>query len=239
MKLQTLDALTASGTKFLILSKSGGGKTQLGSTLPGKTIYVSLENGLNTLRKIREKRKDVFYYDCTKDDDDNPVPDELRPERFNQALQLAIQSDAKNIIIDSFTELGEVIHKALKVVHPGNNQNYEVYRVLAEKLISCAKMLRDVPNKNVVILALESYERDENGALMVLPDIPGKKTAPKLPALFDEVYTLHAQEDEKTGKIKRFLQTDDTKSHFGKSRSGLLDLYEPADLGHILKKIHS
>jgi hypothetical protein len=88
----------------------------------------------------------------------------------------------------------------------------------------------------VVFTALSSVEKDENNHRYVGVSMVGAM-ADKVPAYFDEVFYLHVEKDEESGKTKRMFITEKSDRITAKDRSGTLNKYEPADLGHVSKKI--
>jgi hypothetical protein len=66
--------------------------------------------------------------------------------------------------------------------------------------------------------------------------MPGNKTGQALPYFFDEVLALRCEPDA-DGKPQRALMTDSDGVWLAKDRSSKLDIYEPADLGAVIRKI--
>jgi len=82
--------------------------------------------------------------------------------------------------------------------------------------------------------------KDEaTGRVSAALSMPGAKLAQALPYLFDEVFHLFAAQDKESGELQRWLQTSGDQRADAKDRSGKLDMYEPADLSHIVAKIRA
>jgi hypothetical protein len=81
-------------------------------------------------------------------------------------------------------------------------------------------------------------QADEQGRLLYSPSMPGNKTGQSLPYFFDEVLALRVEKDP-DGAVQRALQCDGDGLWQAKDRSGKLEAWEPADLGHIIRKVQS
>jgi len=96
------------------------------------------------------------------------------------------------------------------------------------------KALRDMSPYNVFFTCLNKYEKD-GMSLKEEFSFPGAKTKDSIKAWLDLV--LKYEVFEKDDKKFRMLITDVTINPLAKDRSGVLDQYEPAHLGNIMKKI--
>ncbi len=221
--------------KFLIIGEPGSGKTTLAGTIKESTIIISAEAGLLCLR---DKSTDVI--DISLDDEGKAVPKDKRIARLGEAYAY-LNSDAarakyKWVFIDSLTEISQNIVEQLQVEFPDRKDSLVLYGENAKRMRSLVKSFRDLPGYGVVFTALSSVEKDENNQRYTGVNIIGKM-ADMLPAFFDEVFYLHSEKDEESGKTKRILVTEKSDKLMAKDRSGVLDKFEPADLGHIINKI--
>lgn len=210
------------GIKMLIWGESGSGKTRLSGTLdPQSTLILSAENGLLSLK---EHSINALRIDSVKD----------LADAFEFCQSTAAEG-IKNIVLDSLTEIGEqVLANAKKIVKDPR----QAYGELIEKVLELAKKFRDLQGKNVIFLCKhERFQDPVSGVTMFGPSMPGKSVGPQLPYLFDEVFKIDSAVHPETKQRYHFLQTGKDAQNVCKDRSGALDMYEPADLNHILSKI--
>ena len=90
--------------------------------------------------------------------------------------------------------------------------------------------------KHVYMSAKLEKTQDEIGRVLYSPSMPGNKTGQSLPYFFDEVLALRVEKDSE-GNVQRALMCDSDGLWLAKDRSGKLDAWEVADLGHIIAKI--
>lgn len=217
--IQSTKGAASNGIKCLIFGSSGSGKTRLASTLQGKTLILSAEAGLLSLREYDidsitintwDELKEAYKYCCTKE---------------------AAHYD--NIVIDSLSEIAEVVLENAKTnVKDGRM----AYGEMAEQVVKIVKAFRDMEGKNIIMLAKVERAKDElSGAMLYTPSFPGAKLAQNLPYLFDEVFAMRT--DKHGDETVRFLQCQRDNQYEAKDRSGALDQFEPADLSEIINKI--
>lgn len=219
IKINSTNQAAQHGIKCLIYGQSGAGKTRLSATLKGRTIILSAEAGLLSLREF-----DIPSVTIT-------TMDELE-EAY---AYLAESSEYDNIVLDSLSEIAEqVLEHEKRTCKDGRM----AYAQLGEKVVQLVKAFRDLPGKNVVCIAkVERAKDDMTGAMLYSPSFPGSKLAANLPYYFDEVWALRVEKDA-DGNPLRVLQTAADNQWTAKDRSGALDQYEDADLGAVFDKIH-
>jgi hypothetical protein len=98
------------------------------------------------------------------------------------------------------------------------------------------RAFRDLPNRHVLMTAKLEKTTDEMGRVLYSPSMPGNKTGQSLPYFFDEVLALRVEKDA-DGQIQRALMCDSDGLWLAKDRSGVLDVWEGADLGELITKI--
>jgi len=227
-KVQSTADIQVMNVKFLVYGLSGAGKTRLTRTLP-QPFILSAEAGLLSLRQEQipyariETVDDLSYwYDWF-------YRAAMDPDPNNQVRQ-----HVKSIGLDSITEIAEQILANAKAKAKDPRQ---AYGDLLMQAIDTIKKFRDLPYFHVYMSCKQEYQKDEvAGTFMNGPMMPGSKVGPQLPYLFDEVFQLAKAKDEK-GTEFHFLRTQTDGQNVAKDRSGALDVFEPADLGHCLQKI--
>lgn len=207
--------VTASNAYVLIAGESGIGKTTLAKTLKGKTLIVSAESGLLSLK---DTNIDVWELDTFAD--------------FREAMTALSETDYDNIYIDSLTEIMELLVDEAKTQFEG----FKLWGHYTETAIKVLKFLRDLKGFNVYFTCLTKQEKD--GLHMVDKfDFSGSKIQDKIKSYFDEV--IHYKTIEFEGEKTRVLVTDSLESPLAKDRSGRLNKYEKPDLGALTEKVLS
>lgn len=228
MEIKKTSEVKNAGLSMLIYGESGVGKTSLASTLSGKTLIISAEGGLLSL-----KNSEIDYVE---------VKGANATEKYNSLVAIMLEVyngvEYSNIFIDSLTEISQIIvdHNFLLI----NNDSSKGLRAFGEankQMKSFIKFCRDTPNYNFIITALAQTDKDEFNRRYKLPDLIGK-LAQQVSQYYDEVFYLHKSEEEKEdGSKKRILYTDLQQS-VSKDRSGnLLPAIEEPNLENIIKEI--
>jgi len=231
MKIHSTNDLGANRLKILIYGEAGSGKTSLVKTLKEKTLVISAEAGLLSI-----KGSGIDYIDVSLDDNGQPVPKEHRLNRFQDVykyvLQKEVQEKYKWLFIDSLTEIGQNLLEGLQKIYPEKKDGMNLWGDYDKQAKAFVKSFRDLPYYNVCFTALEKEEKDNDNRRHMKVDMDGK-VGKRLPAFFDEVFWLHVDSD--TGE--RHLWTSRRDDRVAKDRSGMLDTEEPADLQLIVNKI--
>ena len=217
--LKRTGSLGATAVKFLGYGGAGYGKTRAISTLP-TPITLSAEAGLLSLKEY-----DLPYIEITSLAD------------LHDAYAWLIGSDEakafESVALDSFSEIAEVVlADEKKVLVSGKLRDpRQAYGAMADKMADLLRAFRDLPGKHVYFSAKMEKAIDELGMSTFAPSMPGNKFAQQLPYFFDEVFAFRKE----AGHFAIMTGTDGLWS--AKDRSGKLDLWEPPDLGAIIKKI--
>lgn len=218
--LNSTKDFTQKGVKVLVYGNAGAGKTYLCSTLP-KVLIVSAESGLLTLRnhnlpyitvKSSQDLADVYRYITESD----------------EAKQF------ESIALDSVSEIAEV---CLSEYKESEKDGRQAYMKMQEDVVKILRSFRDI-EKNVYFSAKMERTEDADGNLYYAPSFPGKNLTTNVSYFFDEVFALLTRKNEE-GKIERSLLTQTDNKYIAKDRSGVLDMYEEADLGKVIAKIGS
>jgi len=222
-----------SGVKVLVHAPAGTGKTVLLSTAPAPLI-ISGEKGLLSLKKknlvkIFGENNPAITYDI-------PVMKIATFTDLQQALAVCKtnQVDAfQTIGLDSITEMAEQCLANAKATVKDPRQ---AYGELIEQMVDIVKQFRDLPNKNIVVIAKQAAVDVGNNATKMMPSMPGSKLGQMLPYYFDEVFCLRMAKDV-NGNDTRYVQTQPDFQYEAKDRSGSLDINEIPNLTHIFNKI--
>lgn len=200
------------GIKGMVYGASGVGKTYLLASAP-KPIIISAEKGLRSLRKFHLPAIETTTYD-----------------QFSAAMQYVTSRacDAWTICLDSGSEIAETVldNESKKSKDPR-----KAYGEMSILLARAFRALRDIPNRHVIMLAKEEYQKDgPSGAMLWRPSFPGQVIPQAAPYFFDEVFQLKPFDPLTPGQPKRrFLRTQPDLQNVAKSRSGNLLEWENAD----------
>lgn len=216
----TKQAAQVNGIKILTYGQAGAGKTSLCATTNEKTIIISAESGLLSLRHA-----DIDVIEVTS------IADVHEAYAF---ITSDAGKDYRWVCLDSISEIAEVV---LNFEKKNTKDPRQAYGALSEQMQDLLRAFRDLPGKNVFMSAkMASVKDDITGAVLYGPSMPGAKLGQGIPYLFDEVFVLRAEKAD-DGQVYRTLQTGGDFSYVAKDRSGCLDLYEAPNLAAIAAKI--
>lgn len=197
---------------------AGVGKTPLCATAPSPLI-LSAERGLLSLKRTNTPYIEITGYASL-------------VEAYQWCAGSAEARQFWTYCLDSLSEIAEVV---LTEEKRKSKDPRKAYGEVIEQVVMLARAFRDLPGKNVVLVAKEEYSKDEtSGAVLYQPSMPGNKLGPKLPYFFDEVFRM---EYNPSNRAQRGLHTVGSFQHVARDRSGMLAEYEPCDLTVVFKKI--
>lgn len=219
MNLRSTNTVTTNGLKVLIYGEAGAGKTTLIKTLP-RPLILSAEGGLLSLR-----RENLPFIEIH-------TVEELRDAaRWLESSEEAKQFES--VALDSISEIAEVVLSTEKML---NKDGRAAYGNMNDTMTKVIRSFRDLPNRHVYFSAKMEKAQDETGAMLFSPSMPGKTLTQGLPFFFDEVFALRVGRNDK-GEPMRMLMCRPDGLWTAKDRAGALEIWEPADLGAIIKKI--
>ena len=217
------DLVDSQGAKLLVYGISGGGKTSLCQTAPGKTLVISMEAGLLSI-------KDAQNLTAIE------VKEASEIEEIAQLLESG-KLDYDTVCLDSVTEMSEIV---LANELRKNKDPRKAYGEVIQIMTKTMRRFRDLPI-HVVFIAKQQEVRDEaTGMFHYQPMMVGTKLPTQIPYFFDEVLCLRTfdVEDNKGNKsTERWLQTTLGANYIAKDRSGKLEAFEATDLSYIINKL--
>jgi len=207
--------------KALVYGAAGSGKTVLCNTTNERTLVISAESGLLSLKGAADNVEATIVNSL---DDLDDVYDYLIDEEPSYSW----------IVLDSLSEIGEVVLAEEKTkVKDGR----KAYGEMQDIIMNRVRKFRDLEDYHVLFTAKLGRTADQDtGLVRYGADMPGQQLGQGLPYYFDLVMALLVMKDEDGDEIRQ-LQTGQSKSYICKDRSGELDYYEEANLASILAKI--
>lgn len=219
MKLKSTNDVAVTGVKMLVYAQAGGGKTTLIKTLPSP-IILSAEAGLLSIAGSGIPYVEVNSVDALN-------------EAYRWLTESQEAAQFESVALDSISEIAEVVLASEKATAKDPRQ---AYGALQDVMGAVIRSFRDLPGKHVYFTAKLEKSQDEMGRILYSPSMPGAKLGQQLPYFFDLVLPLRVEKDAE-GNTVRSLQCQSDGLWTAKDRSGRLDAWEPADLGHVIRKI--
>ncbi len=201
------------------------GKTSLAKTVDN-CLVISIENGMLCLADAG-----IDYIDCPTFTSASSMIKTIKENKDG------VFDKYEWIMIDQLTELAQNMYPPLRdqmtreAIANGSkgSDGRQVWTRFAEMIGGLVKEIRAL-DMHTCILA-QSADREVEGIEKQTVDLYGK-SGHRIIGWIDEVFYMHIDSDDN----RKFL-TSSTDRTIAGDRSGKLDKIEPADLGHIQKKI--
>ena len=207
----------------LIYGRYGIGKTPLAATAP-KPIIIDTEGGTLSISDL-----DLPMLEVRSIEELDEAYDFIKGKKGN---------DFESVVIDSGSELAEIILSDFKKEH---RDPRKAYGEMGEELVKVLRKFKDLKKNLIVtakakIITLNGYERYR-------ASFPGPALTEAVPYLFDEVFCLRfSNDDDNEGKDEdnfKILQAKPDEDYDAKDRSRKLKFAEKPDLAYIFEKILS
>ncbi|MDR1551816.1 MAG: ATP-binding protein [Holosporaceae bacterium] len=239
-----------SGVKMIIVGGFGMGKTSLLKTIEEPTLCIDFEAGLLAVQDWQGAAITIRTWPEARDlacliGGPNPAlrSDQVYSARHFESLNAANPIDFNQfqvIFIDSLTVATRLCFQWCKqqpeciLERTDKVDTRAAYGLLASEMLSWLNQFQHIPDKDIIFVGLLEPRTDEFQRQTWHLQCEGNKTALELPGILDEVITMTA---DANGNRIFVCQTLNPAGYPAKDRSGRLDVFEPAHLGNLLKKI--
>lgn len=231
MPKTTDDITIGRSTMSLFTGHPGSRKTCAAASYPGPIYFWDFDGRIAPIKKVFPDRKDIFY------DTYSSFEAALRTMKEWQLNGPPISPTGepyRTTVADSLTTISKtIIRDAKRLLRPGGNKNQKGLIQVAEiedynrevagleELLSFLKTMNEDYGMNTILTAhLLIYEEAVAGSIgksQVKSQVltAGKKVAPYIPAVFDEVY--HFEVEGGMGDSHCYAYTDIFGDHFAKT----------------------
>lgn len=111
------------------------------------------------------------------------------------------------------------------------------YGLHGRELVRWLTTIQHIPNKSTIIAAILNEEVDDLRRVTYSLQIDGGKAKAELPGIFDNIMTLGIFKDSDGKEFRALVCTGVNEwGYLAKDRSGALEMVEPPDLMHVIKK---
>lgn len=217
--MQTNSASLEEAHKVLFCAHHGFGKTTNAKHMQvryGRGFIISGESGLRSIGDCKIDYLPFQSFDGKVNEDEGTYSF-MSIFKWVQSKEF-LSSGYKWVMLDSLTELSDRLMDAVDEKYKGSKNGFEKWGEYDRVMTGVLKIIRDLP-MHVVVTCLAKDKEDANGDSSYWPAVQGNGLQKKIPGLFDHVLCGNRTEDEKTGKPRRFIITDEVKGWHGKVRA--------------------
>jgi hypothetical protein len=256
-------------TSLAIFGPPGVGKTTLLKTLPAEeTVCLDLEAGMKSVQDWRGDSIPVRSFTDFRDlvvliggPDPAQHPQSWYGAEYHDWLQQQYRGTGiqdyfarkRIVFVDSITDLTRQAMTWARQQpeafseRTGKPDVRGAYGLLGREVIQALKHLQHARGKTVIFVGVLEKVTDEFGATTWQPQMEGTKAGRELPAIVDQVVSMHlfARDargdwilDETSAERRLVCRAGNPWGLPAKDRSGRLDVTEPPDLGALLAKIN-
>ena len=205
----------------LLYGPPGTGKTTAAATAPGPIVWVNLEGtgAMSYARRLAAERGTELLEMQLR-------PDEDPRERLRQAVHYCRTNQPGTLVIDTWGKVRGQLAQAIG----GDSPSLPEWGMIGKELRTILQTLRDMP-VNVVLICHEAIT-EEDGAVIIQPEIGGRSTGEAMAEVDIVGYTGIVEEDGKRVYMARLI---DGNGRRAKDRSGALGTHRELDLSEWLE----
>lgn len=200
--------------KCLIYGSSGSGKTTFAASAPNP-IFASSEKWLMSIRKYAPAYTEINSLWDLKE-----LLKFLREEKH----------DFKTVIIDSITEINDIIKNAIEK-KSGRGMQLQDWWTLWKEIKSILRDFRDLP-MHVIFIAQETIDKDEDKISKILPSLNGK-SATDIAYYMDVVWYVYIDKKDWLRKIN----TSPNSYYLSKDRTNVIQWWENQNFSEWVKMV--
>jgi DNA polymerase III delta prime subunit len=251
---------TLGAPKVLIAGPPGVGKTSLLRTIdPEATLFWDLEAGDLAVRDVEVDQVRARTWRECRDlacflggPNPNIDPDAIYGVSHYDAV-IAEYGDVtaldkyRTYFIDSITVAARLClawaqHQPEAFNTQGKPDMRGAYGLLGREMINWMTQLQHARSKNVVFVGILEQAKDEFGRSSWGLQVDGQKAIKEIPGVVDEVLAMMRIPFDGGEPVRTLLCSPEAQDHIPgayplKDRSGLLDTYEPPNLGALIEKL--
>lgn len=219
--LQSTANFTSNGIKVLVYGPPKVGKTRLLATAPAPIIF-SAEGGLLSLRSFNL-----------------PYIEIKNMAQLQEGYQWLIGShEAQQFQTPCLDSISEIIETLLAYELTRTKDPRKAYGEIITQGLRLIRDFRDLPGRNVVMIAKQDFGKDESSGTMYFgPSFPGQKLGPAVPYYPDEIFQYCVFENPHTKARVEALRCWPNQTNVAGDRSGALEEWERPNLTEIFNKI--
>jgi len=200
----------------LLYGPPGTGKTTAAATAPGPIVWINLEGtgAMAYARRVAAERGTELLEMQLR-------PDEDPRERLRQAVAYSQTNEVGTIVIDTWGKVRGQLAQAIG----GDSPSLPEWGMIGKELRTILQTLRDLP-LSVVLICHEEIKDDE-GAVLIQPEIGGRSTSEAMAEVDIVGYTGVVEQEGERHYMARLM---DGAGRRAKDRSGALGTHRELDL---------